>query len=36
LKRLKEPEAENTRLKRLYAHLALANRALKDLIDQKL
>jgi len=36
LKRLKELEAENTRLKRLYADLALENRALKDLIDRKL
>ncbi len=35
LKRLKELEAENTRLKRLYADLALENRALKDLIDRK-
>lgn len=36
LKRLKELEGENTRLKRLYADLALENRALKDLIDRKL
>jgi len=36
LKRLKALEAENTRLKRLYADLALENRALKDLIDRKL
>ena len=36
LKRLKDLEAENTRLKRLYADLALENRALKDLIDRKL
>ena len=36
LKRLKELEAENTRLKRLYAELALENHALKDLIDRKL
>jgi len=36
LKRLKELEAENTRLKRLYADLALENHALKDLIDRKL
>jgi putative transposase len=36
LKRLKELEAENTRLKRLYADMALENRALKDLIDRKL
>jgi ABC-type antimicrobial peptide transport system permease subunit len=36
LKRLKELEAENTRMKRLYADLALENRVLKDLIDRKL
>ena len=36
LKRLKDLEAENTRLKRLYADLALENRALQDLIDRKL
>jgi len=36
LKRLKELEAENTKLKRLYADLALENHALKDLIDRKL
>ena len=36
LKRLKELEAENGRLKRLYADVALENRALKDLIDRKL
>jgi putative transposase len=35
LKRLKELEAENTNLKRLYADLALENHALKDLIDRK-
>jgi putative transposase len=34
LKRLKELEAENTNLKRLYADLALENHALKDLIDR--
>ena len=36
LKRLKELEAENTTLKRLYADLALENHALKDLIDRTL
>jgi putative transposase len=36
LKRLKELKAENTRLKRLYADMALENRALKDLINRKL
>jgi putative transposase len=36
LKRLKALEAENTKLKRLYADLALENTALKDLIDRKL
>jgi putative transposase len=36
LKRLKELEAENAKLKRLYADLALKNHALRDLIDRKL
>jgi len=36
LKRVKELEAENARLKRLYAELALDNAALKDLISKKL
>ena len=36
LKRLKELEAENSRLKRLYADLALENAAMKDLIAKKL
>lgn len=36
LKRTKEIEAENSKLKRMYADLALENRALKDLIDRKL
>jgi putative transposase len=36
LKRLREVEAENAKLKRMYADLALENRALKDLIDRKL
>jgi putative transposase len=30
LKRLKECEQENTKLKRMYAELALENRAMKD------
>ena len=36
LKRLRETEAENAKLKRMYADLALENTALKDLIDKKL
>jgi putative transposase len=36
LKRVKELEAENARLKRLYADLALENSAMKDLIAKKL
>ena len=36
LKRVKELEAENARLKRLYADLALENTAMKDLIAKKL
>ena len=36
LKRLKELEYENTRLKKMYAELSLENHALKDLIDRKL
>ncbi len=36
LKRVKELEAENSRLKRLYADLALENAAMKDLIAKKL
>lgn len=36
LKRTKELEAENARLKRMYADLALENRAMKDLIEKKL
>ena len=34
LKRMKELEAENARLKRMYADLALENRAMKDLIEK--
>lgn len=36
LKRLKELEAENNKLKQLYANLSLENHALKDLIEKKL
>jgi len=36
LKRLKELEYENSRLKKMYADLSLENLALKDLIDRKL
>lgn len=36
LKRVKELEAENARLKRLYADMALEHAAMKDLIAKKL
>lgn len=36
LKRLKELESENAKLKRMYADLALENTALKDVIEKKL
>jgi len=36
LKRVKELEAENAKLKRMYADLALENSAMKDLIAKKL
>lgn len=36
LKRLKEVEGECTKLKRMYADLALEHRALKDLLEKKL
>ena len=36
LKRLKELEEENTRLKKMYADMSLQNHALKDLIEKKL
>jgi len=36
LKRMKEMEIENSNLKRMYADMALENRALKDLIEKKL
>jgi hypothetical protein len=33
LKRLKELEAENSKLKKMYAELSLLNYAMKDVID---
>ncbi len=36
LKRLKELESENAKLKRMYADIALENTALKDVIEKKL
>jgi putative transposase len=36
LKRVKELEAQNARLKRLFADMALENAAMKDLIAKKL
>lgn len=36
LRRVKDLEAENARLKRMYADLALENTAMKDLIEKKL
>lgn len=36
LKRTNELEAENARLKRLYADLALENAAIKDVLSRKL
>ena len=36
LKRLKELETENAKLKRMYAELALENAAIKDLLSRKL
>jgi putative transposase len=35
LKRVKELESENARLKRMYAELSMMNDALKDLIEKK-
>jgi putative transposase len=35
LKRLKELEAENAKLKRMYADLALENAAIKDVLKRK-
>lgn len=36
LKRVKELEAENARLKKMYAELALENAAIKDVLSRKL
>ena len=36
LRRVKEMEAELSRMKKMYAELALENHALKDLLDRKL
>ena len=36
VKRLKELEAENAKLKKMYAEMALENHALKDVIAKKL
>jgi putative transposase len=36
LRRMKELEAENTKLKRMYAELALENAAIKDVLQRKL
>lgn len=36
LRRVKELEAENARLKRMYAELALENVAIKDVLSRKL
>ena len=36
LRRLRELEAENAKLKRMYADLALENTAIKDVLSRKL
>ena len=36
LKRLRELEAENSKLKRMYAELAMENAAIKDVLNRKL
>lgn len=36
VKRLRELEAENSKLKRMYADLALENAAIKDVLSRKL
>ena len=36
LRRLKELEAENQRLKRMYAELSLDHQILKDIVEKKL
>ena len=35
LKRIKDLEAENSKLKRMYAELALENNAIKDVLSRK-
>lgn len=36
MKRLKELEEENSKLKKMYANMSLENHALRDLIEKKL
>lgn len=36
LKRMREVEADHSKLKRMYADLAMENQALKDLLEKKL
>lgn len=36
LKRMRELEAENSKLKRMYAELAMENTAIKDVLNRKL
>lgn len=36
VKRMKELEAENSKLKKMYAEISMENYALKDLIEKKL
>ena len=36
IKRLKDLEAQNRRLKQMYANLSLENEALKDILEKKL
>ncbi len=36
LKRVKDQEAENSRLKKMYVDLALENAAIKDVLSRKL
>lgn len=36
IKKIKDPEDENRRLKQMFADLSLENRALKDVIEKKL
>jgi putative transposase len=35
LKRLKEPEKENSQLKKMYADMSLVHTALKDAVEKK-